>query len=216
HHAAFPTSIDQGQNYCCIVTASESSMFATNPASTTRVISDLALNSQFRAHGGNIIRPNRDDLKPDAEAKGFAFDQIGHGSRTYASQLYQVGSVDMYWQRADRSKDDPRHKAGTLHYRIQPKTEGFRNDERVSYIDPKTKAEERVFKDSDGPNMHADRIIAIERQITGKLMSQRVVTADDGEESSKFRLHCTTVEQLRSGLADLNRHKKFPVLVDVN
>lgn len=216
HHAAFPTSIDQGQNYTCIVTASESSMFTTNPASATRVISDLALTGQFRAHGGNIIRPNRDDLKPDAEAQAFKFDQIGHGSRTYASQLYQVGSVDLHWQRAELTGDDPRYKAGTLHYRIQPKTEGFRNEERVSYIDPKTKAEERIFKDDEGPGMDADKIISIERQISGKLMSQRAVSARDSGKSNKFRLHWTTVEQLRSGLEDLHKNKKFPVLVDVN
>jgi hypothetical protein len=120
HHAAYPGSIDQGSNSTCIVGALQSSIFTTSPADAIRTIANIALDGKFKNHNGNLISflKNKDDLQPDDEASHVAIANIGNGRRTFASQLFQLGATNSYWQAQDAS-DQGRHLGrGQLSYRI--------------------------------------------------------------------------------------------------
>ncbi|MBA4026661.1 MAG: hypothetical protein C0473_00315 [Cyanobacteria bacterium DS3.002] len=96
HHAAHPESVDQGFHGTCNVATVENMAFSENPSRAAQMISEVALTGQWTAPDGKQIKVDASSLTPGAEERTFP---PSDGSRSYASQIYQVTALNDLGQR---------------------------------------------------------------------------------------------------------------------
>lgn len=103
--AAHPMSIDQGQHGTCNVTTVECRLYSRCPSVAAKLVADIATTGEFITHDGTHIRPLTSDLTPDKEARKQT--PLGGGDRTYASQVFQITALNIYY---GRKTEDPSGK----------------------------------------------------------------------------------------------------------
>lgn len=91
HHAADPTSIDQGSNPTCTVNAAEVVLFARRPGESARMLRHLADTLEYSTRSGMQIRLNPEAMTPDTKAQN---DHIYDDERSYASQIFQSALIN--------------------------------------------------------------------------------------------------------------------------
>lgn len=101
HQAAHPESVVQGQHNTCNVASVEFRLYMRAPEAAARTVTNLALSGHFMTKDLSTITLNKTSLEMDSEAKNNPHDGT---KRTYASQLLQLGAVNVRWQR-DHSID---------------------------------------------------------------------------------------------------------------
>lgn len=109
-HAAEPAKIDQGWHKTCAVASLESQMFRKDPADAARLIADVAINGTFVA-SGNTYSPDSSIL-----AAGVGADnKLTDGKRSYASQIFQGTTADMFAQKHGYryAQEDPKSRRDT-------------------------------------------------------------------------------------------------------
>lgn len=101
HHAADPTSVDQGSQPVCGIAALEARVYSRNPSAALKLISEIALTGKFELRHPqketiDLNNPDDPSLKPDKEAKEYEIDKNkGSACRSHASQLFAVAAINI-------------------------------------------------------------------------------------------------------------------------
>lgn len=124
------TDIDQGYNNTCNVTTLEEQLATKDAAAYAELMSDVSRHAvpAGQQHGrdvvawqspdGQTIYMDRNSLMPDQEARPQGADGgLRDGDRNYASQVFDMLTVNQYWQSVDPgalyTKDTPTGPADT-------------------------------------------------------------------------------------------------------
>ncbi len=112
--AADPTTIDQGGHNTCNMATVETRMYTRNPSDAARLVTYVALTSQYVATDGRRVRVNpgaHDEARNPATIDG---------ERSHASEIFQVTGVNLHIDQENR-KTNPR---GQLRYEQHPTQPG--------------------------------------------------------------------------------------------
>lgn len=106
--AAQPDRITQGYHNTCNVACAEHRVYSKHPEQAARLISDQILTGTYTTADGFTLTPNRVSMKPEFDSLHPKDDK----TRSYASQVFQVTAVNVYWQKeaADQGQ------GGTIRY----------------------------------------------------------------------------------------------------
>ncbi len=206
-HAANPTSIDQGQHRTCAVNSVETRTYTTNPSEAARMVADLATTGEYittRDHVRVVL--NKDDLRPDVEAA--KSDKVD-GSRDHASQLFQIGAVNVWYAgheqnlRYEQRKIDPTLTPPDTGERIVDYSSNPPQIQRPGFFARLTGTREDKYNQ---PGLNNDQVVYVGDQIEGgkskdwQLDSRNVKSIDDMEAKIK----------------DAKEHGKLPLVVVVH
>lgn len=90
--AAEPDTICQGHHNTCTVASLESVVYSKHPSKAAEMLVDLALSGQFTAPDGAVLK-----LDPHPRDYIQRFDLTSAHERTYASELFQLAIVNLYY-----------------------------------------------------------------------------------------------------------------------
>jgi hypothetical protein len=94
-HAADPTGVAQGEHQTCQTTQLECLLYETDPSAVAKTIADVVTSGRVATESGKPVVIDDRSLAPDKES---AADWVFDGTRDYASQLFQVGAINAFWQ----------------------------------------------------------------------------------------------------------------------
>ncbi len=211
-NAAKPTSIDQGQHPTCNVTSYECRLYAIAPSKAAKLVADIATTGEYRCHDGSRIRPRA--IQPDEEARcTVPYD----GQRNFASQLFQVTAINIYWNRQTTLPDGRRPGSGMIAYCQAP---GRATDSEYlldcSQDPPKRFVLNFRSNTENSPFLNLPAISEINKQITGKDSVDFAIERDYPKSNRHGILGVETIAEFRATLIRLKTEKKFPVLLGVD
>lgn len=166
--AAHPMSIDQGYHMTCNVTTIECRTYAKYPSSAAKLVTDVALTGVFETRNprDNDVRLDRESLRPDREAQ---LNPPRDGSRSYASQIFQLTAANIAWQRRSFDPNGNTVARGDLKYVQVSPINREDTGERVRNANGETIR----IKDEDGkvskitdPSLDAGALVSINKEIT--------------------------------------------------
>jgi len=245
HHAADPTSINQGEAGCCQVTAAESRLFAKNPSAAADMIAQVAVTGRYMTHGDPpmFIKVDLDSLKLQGNPPTSSLDgQPKDTDRSYATQIFQVTAVNIAWATETNLTDDFNQQVkdsqgngfskGAIHYEQGPPGSpqgrppippGDTGERLIDY----SKTPHEPIKDSRGfylsaPELDDRKITDITNQITGAKPPETEVVINNSRNVSdqgSLNTNGTTVnteQDLKTELKKLHDEHKLPVVIRVD
>jgi hypothetical protein len=211
-HAAHPTSIDQGAHSSCASAALESVMFTKHPGDAAKLITDIALTGsytstqKFRESDGKMS-PVTIKMKPERDEEAMDYQQPG--KRTFASGIFQVASVNLYYA----SQDKLLHNH--LGYKqFPPHLKNGDTGERI--VD--TRTGRMMMPLIDQPNVPDNAIGVMARAITEGASGKETIIVNDNYRSGGVE-HTTgfhNLQELQHTLSLLKAQNKLPVVIKVN
>jgi hypothetical protein len=123
HNASLRHEIDQGYHNTCNVTTLEERLNVTNPAEAARIVSEVGLTGEYQSKDKQVIKLDPDSLHADGEARLDCGDPGSNGKRDYASQIFDMATINDYWQ----------HQQPPLTYSQAAKTSPSDTGERLTY-----------------------------------------------------------------------------------
>ncbi len=178
-HIANPKRNEQGGNNSCNVTTLRGLSLFEGPQHVARVVADVANTGQLKTTDGSVIKPPMDSVRPRKGSPEATFPPAD-GSRSALGKLWDVASINVFYQRQTTDDLGSAVTKGTLTYcEVAPtnrsdtgnrlaKTE---SDGTVKYL-AKNKANNKV-EAYDGPRMFASRVGDVHYQITGEKLTGR-------------------------------------------
>lgn len=205
-HAAKPSTIDQGDNHTCNVTTVENIVYSKQPGEAAKLVADVATTGSYTATDGTKVTIDRQSLQPDPEAR---LTERKNGERTYATQLFNVTSVNLHYQ-----KNKP-----NIHYEIHPSTKHTKGGERL--MDHSKSPPERMRNCKghlDQPYLDDDEIVGVYEMISGKSGNDIYLGHKDytDPKTGKRLTTFTSEQELKDKLVELKRDGKLPILLSVN
>jgi len=206
HHAADPTTIDQGQHPTCNVATAEARLYSRSPSSIARLVADTAITGECKTRGTPPTTIKLDDksLEPDREAM---YNPPDSQDRSYASQLFQVAAVNVEWEKSNQRKGTQvRYEQ---HEPTSPDDSGGR---LVDY----SKRPPQIMKNEDGspdegPGINNQEIVDVYNEVAGTndqgFVLQRPYWAND---------NVTNVESpdaLGKKLEEMKKNGELPAIV---
>lgn len=209
-NAALPNRIDQGFHNTCNVTSLETRMYTRRPSLAAGIVADLAINNSFTAANGRAISLH--SLEKDSEALLYRFDD---GTRNYASQLFQLAAVNVYWSNQDIMPDGRFAGKGNIRY-CQGSRTGGGTGEYIENVgtNPPTRYTLK-HGDADGPQLDVDELVFINTQLTGQQEDDFIIERN-GFSKKKGVLSVESSADLRATLTRLKNENKFPCLLVVD
>jgi hypothetical protein len=229
HHAANPSTIDQGQHSTCNVATIENRMFARNPSSAAELIRQVATEGQYVTRGQP---PHTIEINPDSLAKHPPDGEESHnpprdGQRSYASQIFQITAANVYNETHELEIKDGdgnvlrTYPPGTVEYRRfeSPGSRPPRGTEAL--VDTRTGEPIRDADNNiiDYPNLADDPHVDIYNEITGANPPERgVYLANEslisgaGERVTRFN----SEDQLRQELQRAEAEGRMPIILKVH
>ena len=209
HHAADPTTIDQGQHPTCNVATAEARLYTRSPSSVARVVADTAINGEYKTRGTPpmTIKLDRQSLQPDQEAM---FHPPNSQDRSYASQLFQVTAVNVAWEKANQR--DGTKIAYEQHESTSPDDSGGR---LVDYA--KKPPEVKKNKDGspkDNPGITNDEIIDIYNEVAGTREDKFLIERPYWTTRASSKVD--SPEALGARLADMKMNGELPAIIYIH
>ena len=205
-NVAVPTSIDQGGHNTCNVTTMQVRLFAQEPGLASKVVADVAVGGQFVSADGTVVKPL--NLDPDGEAKTYP---NWDGSRNYASQIFQLTAINIYWNRRETLPGGKTPGKGKIQY-AQDEHGEFLLDTSVN--PPQKQSFATV--DADHPWLDVRGVSEINQQITGRPSKnfgvERWVYPSESEGITKLM----TLGGFKERLLELKQQNAFPVIISVD
>lgn len=96
HNSMDPAYINQGFHSTCNVAALEARTYTLEPAKAAHLVADAAMTGKYVTKDGSTIEIDKGSLEPHDQAKS---DPPSAAGRNYASQIFQVTAVNVYYQR---------------------------------------------------------------------------------------------------------------------
>lgn len=226
HQAADPMSISQGFHSTCNVTSVESRLYRKCPSHAVRLVADVALTGKYADYFTRQIELDAGSLEPDLEARRHPPED---GQRSFASQLFQVTAVNIYWQR--RSEDEKPAPDSTIAYKQlpdYPKLDGKGEmDTGERLINTATGQEVMSGLPSKQEPVRAPWIETwglqeVYNRISGQtecdfVLANHAALPDGPSPADKpGRVPFRSAEQLAQKLAILQEEGKLPVIIKVN
>lgn len=208
-NASEPTSIDQGQHPTCNVTSYECRLYARSPLLAARLVADVATGAGFQCEDGTLIKPK--SIQPDDEARK---DVVPNHQRNYASQLFQLTAINIYWNRQASLPEGTRPGRGNIHY-CQDVEKG---PAREYLLDCSKEPPQRVvlkIGKNDSPHIGLTEISAIDQQIT-RQKPQDLGIIRQSSSPAEGIIAIESHEQFQATLTRLKQENKFPVLLHVD
>jgi hypothetical protein len=227
---ADPTSTDQGYHNTCNVTTIESMLCTKQPSSVAKLLADVSATGKFVTADGSTITPDAGSLKPDIEAN---FRQPIDGRRSFASQVFQLTAVNVYWQRQSTMPDGTAAGLGNIVFTQAKGPKAFPSDTKDRMIN---RASGHILmqadsagklRPDDAPHLTLPPLVDIAKQISGKefpnfIIASTAVPGAVGEGIINFgsvdELH-TRLKELSEGTektADGATIPKLPIILAVH
>lgn len=204
--AADPTTIGQGAHNTCSMATVETRMYTRNPSDAARLITDVALTSQYVATDGRRVRVN-----PGAhnESRNSTANDDG---RSHASEIFQVTGVNLHIDQENRKTNPP----GQLRYEQHPTKPGS-GDSGERIIDYSSKPPRVVQSDPRIYHENLGNLRDVYSAITGK-REEGIVIANDSPKLDKSDgvTRITSEQHLNDVLAQAKKDGKMPLIVAVD
>lgn len=209
HHAAYPTQIDQGRHDTCNVTTVEVRTFSRNPAAATKLIAEVATTGGATAADGTKIVIDAKSLKADDESN---HNPTADRDRSYASQLFQIAAVNIFWQRRDTDPAGNYATKGSLRFEQDPKKRGyFGNDTGERLMAYWSNPPKELAK---GPALGASDLKDITDQITGGTADGFVI--ENQIKGGPNTMHVGSEQDLKDVLVKMKKSGDFPAIIRVH
>lgn len=205
-HAAKPPTIDQGDNQTCNVTTVENIIYSKQPGAAAKLIADVATTGSYTGANGTKVTVDRQSLQPDREAQ---LTERQNGERTYATQLFNLTSVNLHYQT---------HKPH-IRYELHQSTKHTKGGERL--MDRSKSPPERMKNckgNLDQPWLDDDEIVGVYEMISGKSGKDIYLAHHDNTDPKTGKLLTTfkSEQELHDKLVELKRDGKLPLILSVN
>jgi len=214
-NAANPTMVDNGYHKTCNVSSIESRTYTMYPSDAAKLVADVATTGEYTTADGTVIKISAQSLKADNEASD---NPPRDGARGYASQIFQVAAVNVFWQRQLRDPQGNVIPKGAIHYEQSPTRMLTDTGERlVSYANGK--AED--VKDRKGnlikqPQMRTNDVVETSNQITGRNETDVVIENTNKPDNGWRTLDVGSEAELKNMLIDLKNKGRLPVIITVH
>lgn len=213
-NAADPTAIYQGQHNTCNVTTIETRTYTRTPSQAAKLVTDVALSGEYKAQDGTKVRLDQGSLRPDHEAW---LEKPVDGKRTFASQLFQVTAVNLYYQKhnpnihyeqgkPDASAIPPINGERLVDYSKNP-------PEPLAYGAFEKWWDKKNDADFQRPNLYDSQILEIGKTISGETDSDWYIA---NKQHSIISNTVDSPQSLEAKLIEAKRHGKLPVVLTVN
>jgi hypothetical protein len=214
-NAAEPSRIDNGYHKTCNVASVESRTYTMYPAAAAKLVADVATTGEYTSADGTVIKVDRASLSPDDEA---AHNPPRDGGRSYASQIFQVTAVNVFWQRQVRDPQGNMVPKGSIRYEQQPVRFKPDTGERlVSYAQGKrTDVRNRKGEVIRQPHLRTNDVVEVSNQITGRAESDVLVENTNKPDNGYRTLDAGSEQELKNLLVDLEQKGKLPVIVAIH
>lgn len=212
---ADPTGVDSGYHKTCNVTAVEARMYTRYPAAAVRLLADIATNGRYVSADGSVIVPTAASLKPDDEA---GFKSVRPGERPYASQIFQVTAVNVFWQRQSRDPAGNAVARGSIKYeqlgvRMKPDT----GERLMDYSQGKpVEARDRRGNVLRQPYMRTNDVVEVSNQISGMLETDVLLENDYKPDNGLLTKTFRSEAELANLLVQMKKNNRLPVILTVH
>ncbi len=200
-----PGSINQGHRGTCTVAATETVMYVKAPSRAIQLVADVFLNGSFQTKDGTTIRLYPASRTPDREASPRGAKKRAR-LRNYASQLFQLTAVNVFWQR-DRNEGI----GGIIQYRQQKDTE-YLWDTKVHG----RRTEGNDNQPTTSPSLGMKNLADIYSQITGESIDTVVAITQSSTTMMPGVTGYETEEDLQRLLDKMSKANELPVVTDVH
>ncbi|MBX9567828.1 MAG: hypothetical protein K2X77_02995 [Candidatus Obscuribacterales bacterium] len=213
--AAHPTTVDQGDHSTCNVTTVESRLYTRNPSEAARLVTEVSTTGRFTARDGTVVRVPPDSIRPDHQA---VHHPPPEGERSHASQIFQVTTLNMYYQTEPYTYTDNRGRQhvvppGGMSYEQHRPRPGHPDDSGERLIDTTRRPPRTIGR---SPDITDDGIVRVNNRLTGESTNDVVISHAGDCYGDPTRV--TTVqneEQLNERIAQASRDGKLPIIVRV-
>lgn len=192
HHLGDPAVISQGGHNTCNVTAIQDRAYVLHPEKASKLIADIATKGEFQSELGPKVKLSAEDFIPDKEARKSKPEE---GLRDYATQLFNVTAVNLYYQAA---RPDCRYKQT-----IEKDPVTHKEHVREGLFDKNGKQLTFNGKAIDGPGLGANAIAYINDAVVGKHEKYAVLSFNQGD------LHRPGTKDLKVTSADIGDEENF-------
>lgn len=227
NQAADPKTIDQGYHNTCNVTTVEARLYTRDPAEASRIVADIATTGQFTSKDGTTVTIPANSMAPDGEATN---NPAGYGDRSHASQLLQVGAVNLYYQTHPYTYTDAAgvtHNvpAGGMRYEQVPPIPGQTPTDTGERLVDTTNLDANgnpVVATKGGNEVHSPDlpdhgIQDVNNRLTGDTGTDTYICHEDYVAGEKKGLDMIKSEQeLNEHIAKLAKEGKLPVIIGVH
>ena len=220
--AADPTTVNQSIHGTCPVASLEARTYTRNPSAAAQLVADVAISGHYQTTDRTDVRITSDMLQGTEEMS----HQRGDGTRSYASEIFQVTAVNIQYVRNGLWTEDGRTELadpGRVRYEQHPENvlQGDSGERLVDYsrsaagaevIDPITHLPAR------SPNLTENQLRDIGEQISGTQERPEILAGRERVGSRGYNLdHPVVSEQdLRETLSRMRREGRFPVIIAVH
>jgi hypothetical protein len=205
--AADPHSINQGFHRTCNVASIENVIYSHHPSAAAKMLSELALTGgcYTDAYGASLqMSPHPRDFVGDE------FTKVHSNTRSYASELFQVAAVNLYYQQKGKTH---------VHYEQThvPNGEAHNKTGEGLYYDNK--------KVSDDPQFDPDASQLVPNVITGLSDAPRILQNTEirhwmpkcaADSLLKWADQFSSEKEFEHKLAEIKARNGFPVILSVN
>jgi len=183
HEAAHPDiCISQGYSNTCVAASLESRAYTETPSGAAKVVADIALTGSFRTTDGRTITPSSGVSHP------YANDGLDTPGRNFASQIFQVATMNKYIDMLNQAQTPP----GKFRYALTPSTTAGIPFEEHLY-DDSTKPPRDIYMGGlpDNANLQAE----LYRQMTGKSGADIYIQGSSFQSLADFQKRLTAAQQ---------------------
>lgn len=203
HQIAVPTDISQGYHKTCNVTTVEVRTAMRRPHLYVSMVASIATNGEFTAADGTKVPLTKQSLRPDDESKAA---QPVDGQRSLASQYFQVGAVNLYYQKHMPSVVyEQGTKDGT-----RPEDTGERLEARIPV--PFVPVAQLLKR---GPNLSADEIVEIGNALSGESDKRWYIRVPDSDTKGST-ISVRTERELQQQLELAKREGRLPITIEIH
>jgi len=216
HFAAKPIEISQGSYSTCNVTAVEARIFSQNPSQAAKLISDVALDGAYKSSAGITVDYSNslaDSRQPHGQAKT---NPPQDGERSYASQLFQVTAVNLYYQQLAKSDETgyfqyEQHDNDYLVPGTKPAYKSASGEALIGY----RKDGKFVQMVTDDPYFYPDQMTGVMNQITGKNEKGVVLVQKAENTEAKLAGVVATPAALDATLTRMKAAGQLPAIIEI-
>jgi hypothetical protein len=185
------------------------------PADAAKLVADVATTGEYTTADGTVVKISAHSLRPDNEASD---NPPRDGARGYASQIFQVAAVNVFWQRQVRDPQGNVIAKGSIHYEQSPTRMLTDTGERlVSYANGKAEdVKDRKGNVIKQPQMRTNDVVETSNQITGRAETDVLIENTNKPDNGWRTLDAGTEAELRNMLADLKSKGRLPVIITVH
>lgn len=211
--AADPKSVDQGIHPTCNVATVESRTYSRNPQEASKLVADMVTTGEYTTKDGTKVTLDQESLQPHDGAKT---NPPTDGQRSYASQLFQVTTVNIGYA----------ERGSTIHYEQHEKDPTDRSDDGARQVDWSKEPHEELkhgrmakalgAKDSDyhTPGLNDEEILKAGNRINNETDKTWYVAHSDYGDGDVNKVK--SEKEFEDQIKDAKEHGKLPMVVKVH